>query len=94
MAYAGLGRREDAVRAGKRAVALLPVRLDAVAGYPLIRELAVIYARVGDREAAIAELEWALDGPSGLVLSRPLLGIDPCFDSLHGSPGFERLRVP
>src|SRR5438132_1966987 len=57
MIDAALGRKEDAIREGRRAVELLPVTKDAMAGAELLANLAVIYAWVGEKELALKQLD-------------------------------------
>jgi serine/threonine-protein kinase len=61
--YAYLGRKEDALREGRRAVTLLPESKDAVYGPSLAGMLAVIYARTGESDQAIALIERLLTTP-------------------------------
>jgi hypothetical protein len=49
---AALGRKEDALQEGRRAVELLPVEKDAFRGNALIKYLAMIAAWVGDDDLA------------------------------------------
>src|SRR5262249_21639986 len=49
---AALGRKEEAIREGRRAVELLPVAKDAVTGGLLLEHLAVIYAWTGEKNLA------------------------------------------
>ncbi|UCC71300.1 MAG: tetratricopeptide repeat protein [Gemmatimonadota bacterium] len=89
LAFAGLGMREEAVRAGRQAVELLPLAEDAYAGGALADNLAHIYVRVGDYDAAIDQLEalLAADAP----LSVPWLSADPTWDRLGEESRFQRL---
>ena len=73
VAYANLGRKEEAVREAWQAVTLLPVRRDAVAAPAALRNLAEVYVRVGEFEAPIDQLGGAR---SGFVLG-PLAGESP-----------------
>ena len=73
VAYANLGRKEEAVREAWQAVTLLPVRRDAVAAPAALRNLAEVYVRVGEFEAPIDQLGGAR---SGFVLG-PLAGQSP-----------------
>ena len=50
---AALGYKEDALREGRRAVELLPITKDAMAGAELLTNLAIIYAWVGKKDLAI-----------------------------------------
>ena len=49
---------------GQRAVAQLPVTVDAVAGAELVELLARIYVLAGELEAALDELAFLLEIPS------------------------------
>jgi TolB-like protein/thioredoxin-like negative regulator of GroEL len=89
LALAYLGRREDAVREGERAVALVPVAKDAYAGPPIQHQLARIYILVGEPEKALDRLEPLLKIP--YVLSPGWLEIDPTFDPLRKNPRFRKL---
>ncbi len=89
VAYAGLGRKEDAIREGKLGVELLPVTKEAMSGPSRVEDLARIYVMVGEFDAAIDQLEFLLSIPSGLSI--PLLRLDPAWDSLRDHPRFKRL---
>jgi len=87
--YAALGRKEDAIKEGKKAVELLPVSKSAVDGAESVLFLAEIYVTVGEHAAAVEEIETALFIPS--MLSVPLLRIDPIWDPLRDNPRFQAL---
>src|SRR5205809_7963154 len=53
---AGLGRKDDALREGQRAVELLPVEKDAMEGPAMIEYLAVITAWLGNKDLACEQL--------------------------------------
>jgi TolB-like protein len=89
IAYAGLGQREEAIREGRTAVALLPVSRDAMSGPYGVKDLARIYVMVGEHEAAIDQLEYLLSIPSGI--SAALLQVDPFWDPLRSNARFEAL---
>jgi TolB-like protein/Flp pilus assembly protein TadD/tRNA A-37 threonylcarbamoyl transferase component Bud32 len=89
MIDAALSRKEDALREGRRAVELLPVTKDAMAGAELLTNLAVIYAWVGEKELALTQLEEVLQIPSLVCYGR--LRLDPSWDPLRGDPRFEKL---
>ncbi|OGD27249.1 MAG: hypothetical protein A2Y56_03045 [Candidatus Aminicenantes bacterium RBG_13_63_10] len=89
VAYAGLGRRDEAVREGLRGVELLPMSKDAVYGIPGVLELAQIYALLGDSEKAVEQLEFLLSRPAWI--SVPYLRMDYRFLSLQGDAHFESL---
>lgn len=89
IAYAGLGRKTDAVAAGKRALALLPVGKEAYRGAFHVEEMARIYAMVGERDAAVGQLEYLMSIP--FDLAAPGLSLDPAWDALRDHPRFQKL---
>ncbi|MHC4143639.1 MAG: protein kinase domain-containing protein [Planctomycetota bacterium] len=89
IAYAGLGREEDAIREGKLAVELLPVSKEALRGAHRIEDLARIYVMVGEFDAAIDQLEFLLSKPG--EMSIPLLRLAPAWDPLRNHPDFIEL---
>ena len=86
---AGLGRREEALREGRRAVELLPVEKDQVGGNVMIKYLAMIAAWLGDKDLAFEQLTIALHRPSDLSYGQ--LKLMPFWDPLRGDPQFEKL---
>jgi TolB-like protein/Flp pilus assembly protein TadD len=86
---AGLGRKEEALRAGRRAVELLPVEKDAINGTAMIKYLAMIAAWVGDDDLACEQLAVAIRPPSRLTYGQ--LKLLPFWDSLRGNPRFEKI---
>jgi TolB-like protein/Flp pilus assembly protein TadD/tRNA A-37 threonylcarbamoyl transferase component Bud32 len=89
MVAAALGDKQDAVREGRRAVELLPVAKDAMAGAELLTSLAIIYAWVGEKDLAIKRLEEVLRIPSWVSYGQ--LKLHPFWDPLRGDPRFEKL---
>jgi serine/threonine protein kinase/tetratricopeptide (TPR) repeat protein len=89
IAYAGLGRREDAIREGKIGVDLLPITKEAMRGYYRATDLARIYVMVGDLDLAIDQIESLLSRPGGLSI--PLLRLDLVWAPLHEHPRFKKL---
>ncbi len=87
--YAGLGRREEALREGWRAVELLPVEKDAIWGPAMHRYLAKIAAWVGDNDLACEQLAIATRVPSGVSYGQ--LKLMPWWDPLRGDPRFEKI---
>ena len=86
---AALGHNEDAIREGRRALELLPVTKDAMAGAELLTNLAITYAWAGEKDLAIKQLEEVLRIPSEVCYGR--LRLEPYWDSLRGDPRFEKL---
>ena len=86
---AALGRKEEALREGRRAVELLPVEKDAINGTRMIASLANIAAWVGDKELACEQLAIAIRPPSELSYGQ--LKLLPWWDPLRGDPCFEKI---
>ncbi|MFQ5652393.1 MAG: hypothetical protein ACE5IY_20880, partial [bacterium] len=89
IAYAGLGRKEQAIREGKLATELVPVSKDAVAGPYRVENLARIYVMVGEYDAAIELLDYLLSIP--MLQFYPLLELDPIWAPLRDHPRFQKL---
>ena len=86
---AALGRKEEALREGQRAVALLPMEKDAINGVAMIKYLAMIAAWVGDNDLACEQLAIAVRPPSRLTYGQ--LKLLPFWDPLRGDPRFEKI---
>ena len=86
---AALGRKEEALRAGWRAVELLPLEKDARSGRGVIVCLAKIAACVGDRDLACEQLTRVSRLPSGVSYGD--LKLLPWWDPLRGDPCFEKI---
>jgi TolB-like protein/class 3 adenylate cyclase/Flp pilus assembly protein TadD len=86
---AGLGRKEEALREGRRAVELLPVEKDAINGPLMIQYLAMIAGWVGDKDLACEQLAIAIRPAS--TVSYGQLKLLPFWDPLRGDPRFERI---
>ncbi|HYQ86346.1 MAG TPA: protein kinase [Bacteroidota bacterium] len=89
IAYAGLGRKDDAIREGKHAVDLMPASKEAVIGPLRLQDLAQICVMAGDQDLAIDQLEKLLSMPSWV--SRSLLRIDPAWKPLQNNARFQKL---
>jgi len=88
---AGLGRKEQAIREGERARALLPTTKDALDGAEIMKYLGVIYAWCGEKDRAIAQISATLRIPS--TLSYGNLKLHPNWDALRGDVRFEKIVV-
>ncbi len=87
--YAGLGRKEEAIREGKQGMELMPILKDALIGPERVSDLAQIYVMVGEYDAALDQIDYLLSIPS--ELSVPLLRLDPRWDPLREHPRFKAL---
>ena len=90
---AALGRKEEALREGRRAVELLPVEKDSGNGQLMIQFLAMIAAWAGEKNLACEQLARALRYPAPLRASLYYgdLKLTPWWDPLRGEPCFEKL---
>jgi TolB-like protein/cytochrome c-type biogenesis protein CcmH/NrfG len=89
MLDAGLGRKEDAIREALRAVELMPITKDSIAGPALVANLALVYAWTGERDRALEQLESVAAIPSGPTYGD--LRFNPCWDNLRGDPRFDQI---
>jgi TolB-like protein/Tfp pilus assembly protein PilF len=86
---AGLGRKKEALREGRRAVELLPVEKDALNGPLMIEYLAMIAAWVGEKDLACEQLAIAIRPASPVSYGQ--LKLLPYWDPLRGDPRFEKI---
>ena len=86
---AGLGRKEEALREGRRALELIPVAKDTNAGPQVLYFFAVICAWTGERDLAIEQLETLAKMPLGVSYGD--LRLDPHWDPLRGDPRFDKI---
>jgi tetratricopeptide (TPR) repeat protein len=86
---ARLGNKDEAIREARRAVDLMPIAKDSVAGAGLISNLALVYAWTGERNLALEQLEIVAKIPAGPSYGD--LRFNPVWDSLRGDPPFEKL---
>ncbi len=91
---AALGRREEALSEGRRAMELAPTAQEALRG-PHNNEgftrtrFAMICAWAGEREVALEQLEAIAGTPGGPGYGG--LRLDPMWDPLRGDPRFEKI---
>jgi TolB-like protein/Flp pilus assembly protein TadD len=86
---AALGRKEEALREGRRAVELLPTEKDPIGGPRIIACLAIIAAWVGDKDLACQQLTEAIRYPTAPSYGH--LKLMPFWDPLRGDPCFEKI---
>jgi TolB-like protein/class 3 adenylate cyclase/Flp pilus assembly protein TadD len=89
MIDAGLERKEEAFREGRRGCELLPISKDAIDGADIAINLAQIYAWTGEKDRAIEQIAAVERVPN--TLSYGLLKRHPYWDSLRGDPRFEEI---
>jgi len=89
LAYAALGRKEDAIREGVRATELLTRSDDGFYYLPYVIDLAHIYTLLGEDDLALEQIEYLLTNPSWI--SVPWLEMDPRWSPLRDNPRFQAL---
>jgi len=94
--YAFMGRREDAIREGLRAVELKPESKDAVDGALMNAYLALIYARVGEKDLAIPLIEHLLKTPGAVDSADYSITVNDLkyrweWDPIRSDPRFQKL---
>jgi TolB-like protein/Tfp pilus assembly protein PilF/predicted Ser/Thr protein kinase len=82
--YAGLGRKEDAIREAERAVELVPIDLDRYVGSRRRANLAEICVVVGEHERAVDEILFLLSVPS--YLTPAIIRNDPMWRPVRDHP--------
>jgi serine/threonine-protein kinase len=86
---AALGRKDDALREGRRAVELLPIERDALNSVRVREFLAIIYAWTGEKDLACEQLGAATQFPASASYGQ--LRLHPYWDPLRGDPRFEKI---
>jgi tetratricopeptide (TPR) repeat protein len=86
---AGLGRKEEALREGRRAIELMPLDKDFINGVHMIEYFAQIAAWVGEKELACEQLAIAARLPG--FISYGELKLLPWWDPIRGEPCFEEI---
>ena len=94
--YAFAGRKNEAIREGRRAVELKPESKDAVDGAIMNCYLALIYARVGENDLAISLIERLLKTPGAVDSVDYSITVNDLkyrweWDRLRKDPRFQRL---
>jgi TolB-like protein/Flp pilus assembly protein TadD len=91
LADAGLGRKETAIEEAAKAVELCPISQDAIDGPTWETMRGMVYAWLGDREAAMAELEKMVKLPRGPHWGE--LRYSPLWDDLRSDSRFDSLMT-
>jgi TolB-like protein/class 3 adenylate cyclase/Tfp pilus assembly protein PilF len=93
MIDAGLGRKEEALREGRRAMELMPPEKDSINGAHMIEYFAIIAAWVGEKDLAFEQLGKAIQLPGYGTATYGQLKLLPYWDPLRGDPRFEKIVV-
>ena len=94
--YAFMGRKDEAIREGRRAVELKPESTDAVDGAIMNCYLALIYARLGEKDLAIPLIERLLKTPGAVDSVNYSITINDLkfrweWDPIRTDPRFQKL---
>ena len=94
--YAFMGRKEDALREGRRAVELLPIARDVIEGAIAQAFQALIFARTGETDRAISEIERLLTTPFALDYADDSITLSDLrtrweWDPLRNDPRFQKI---
>ncbi len=94
--YAFMGRKEDALREAQRAVELKPVSRDAIEGASAQAFQALIFARTGETDRAIAEVERLLTTPFTVDYADESITLSDLrtrweWDPLRNDPRFQKI---
>jgi serine/threonine-protein kinase len=88
-AYAGLGRKNDAIGAARHATEIIPESKDPWYGAGVLSDLAQIYVTVGEFDLALPIIEHCLATVSPIFRSQ--LRFQPAWDPLRNDPRFQEL---
>jgi len=94
--YAFMGKKEDAIREGLKAVELKPESQDALDGSLMNSYLALIYARVGEKDLAFQLLERLLHIPGPVDSTNNSITVNDLkyrweWDPIRNDPRFQKL---
>jgi eukaryotic-like serine/threonine-protein kinase len=89
VAYAGLGRRGDAVQEARMGCDLMPGSVNEPGKHDRLVDLAQVYTMVGQPGEAVAVLDGLLSGMGGTTVHS--LRLDPAWDPLRSDPRFQAL---
>lgn len=86
---AALGRKDDALREGRRALELTSPEKDSLDAADVLYYYAVICAWVGERDLSIEQLQASAKLPAGASYAE--VSLDPHWDSLRDDPRFKNI---
>jgi TolB-like protein/Flp pilus assembly protein TadD len=88
-AYALLGNVNEAIKYGKKAVELMPIKLDAFQSSYMEMDFMEIYIFTKNYDMSIEKMEYLLSIPSPLHIGDIL--INPIYDNLRSVPRFQKI---
>jgi tetratricopeptide (TPR) repeat protein len=93
LAYAGLGRKKDAIAETRTALELSPLTSSMIGATAIRGDAVEVFIKAGEHDEAIRLIEGLLAMPAGREISVPLLRIDPIYDPLRGDRRFKEVLV-
>jgi hypothetical protein len=84
-----LGKKEEALSEGRRAIEMLPIAKNSIAEGYVKRYFVMACAWAGERELALERLEVVARIPGGPSYGD--LRLSPIWDPLRGDPRFEKI---
>jgi TolB-like protein len=89
IAYAGMGKKEEAIKSGLKSVEMMPITEDAIYGIAPLHDLAIIYTMVGEYDKAFEQLDKLFSIPSWITPA--WVSWDIRFAPLKSVPGYRKL---
>ena len=90
LADVALGRKEQSIREGQRAMQMRLISQDAIEGPPIAQRLAMVYVWADQRDLAFEQLNMLVKMPGGL-LTYGNLKTNPSWDPLRTDKRFDKL---
>ena len=91
LAYAVLGRKDEALREARRAVELVPLAHNAIDAPGQVAVLAEVYALLGEGDAALEQLASVVQLPAGPDYGG--LKFNPAWDDIRMKPKFQEIMA-
>lgn len=89
--YVRLGRKQDAEREGRRAVAILPISKNWQGGADMLMALAKIEAQLGHADKAVPILDALVSSDHGGTVTIATVRTDVDYDPIRNTPEFKQL---
>jgi tetratricopeptide (TPR) repeat protein len=96
LVYAFMGRKEDALREAHRALELKPISLDVIEGAVVEAFRALVFARTGETDKAVSEIERLLTTPFAVDYADECITLSDLrtrweWDPLRNNPRFQKI---
>ena len=86
---AALGDKKSALSNALQGIRLMPLEKDHYRGYFRQLDMAIVYALIGNKDSALAKIDYLLSIPGPFSISQ--LKLDPIFDPLKNTEGYRKL---